>query len=329
MNFEGKKKRVEKIIKKNWNEWMENLIWYWTEEREHDLSKFDIELMKDNVYHYGYAETWKYNADGFEWELIDWALDEAEKEGIQFSFDEIEELNIELSDLKEKFYKEAADRLNERLVKDLQEWFPDCEVEEYSDKIIIERKQEGVKTSEKRKATVEIVESNLKRGKRKMWIKDEETGKMKQVEEPYWKTVTVPAQAKILRRLADLMESGRFREALSVYRNELMPLIEGRDIEAILERGSESLLEQRLSSIRSITVGKIANKKSIGVYEYGYCLGNEQKLENVMKQITNPNFFKGANKEWIRGYCEGVLNRDDIDEHIREIIQQIQENFCS
>jgi len=105
----------------------------------------------------------------------------------------------------------------------------------------ISMKKAKLKSIRKRKATVEVVESNLKRGKRRMWIKDEETGKMKQVEEPYWKTVTVPAQAKILRRLADLMESGRFREALSVYRNELMPLIEGRDIEAILERGSEGL----------------------------------------------------------------------------------------
>ena len=94
------------------------------------------------------AEHWKYDPDGFEWELIDWAIEEAEKEGIEFTDVELDSIYHdypnELYDLQVKFYAEATEKLNKKLVDYLKKLFPECQVEEFHNKIIIENKEEGV-----------------------------------------------------------------------------------------------------------------------------------------------------------------------------------------
>jgi len=148
LTLQEKINKLKKIIHDNWDEWMENEVWYWAEEREHNISSRDIDLIKDNLERYGYAETWKYDADNFEWELIDWAIEEAEKQGIRFTDDELESIYHdhpnELYDLQVKFYAEAAEKLNKKLVDYLKELFSNCQVEEFHNKIIIENKEEGV-----------------------------------------------------------------------------------------------------------------------------------------------------------------------------------------
>jgi len=63
------------------------------------------------------------------------------------------------------------------------------------------------------------------------------------------------------------------------------------------------------------------------VYEYGYRLGHEQSLENVLKQLRNPNFFKHMDKRWIMGYLDGVEDREDVTEELKKEVQQLRQKF--
>ena len=148
LTLQEKTNRVKEIIHNNWDEWMENLIWYWAEEREHNIKDIDITTMEYELAYAGYVECWKYDPDGFEWELINWAIEEAEKQGIRFTDDELDSIyrNDELCDLQIKFYTEATEKLNKKLVNYLKELFSNCQVEAFHNKIIIERrnkKEEG------------------------------------------------------------------------------------------------------------------------------------------------------------------------------------------
>ncbi|RLI46673.1 hypothetical protein DRO69_02490 [Candidatus Bathyarchaeota archaeon] len=63
------------------------------------------------------------------------------------------------------------------------------------------------------------------------------------------------------------------------------------------------------------------------VYEYSYRLGYEQSLENVLKQLRNPNFFKHLDRRWIMGYLDGVEDREDITEELKKEVQQLRQKF--
>ena len=58
------------------------------------------------------------------------------------------------------------------------------------------------------------------------------------------------------------------------------------------------------------------------VYEYGYRTGMEHSKEYIEKQLRNPNFFKGLHETWIKGYCDAVLNRDDLPRDIKKLVEE-------
>lgn len=62
----------------------------------------------------------------------------------------------------------------------------------------------------------------------------------------------------------------------------------------------------------------------VKVYGYGFRLGYETSLDYIKKQIRNEKFFKGMAKEWLIGYFDGVLKRNDLTPELRKEVLEVK-----